>query len=142
MRALFFIAVVTLISPAQAAEPPAGRYFQFGVRDFIPPDKQKPEPLVSLQIDLGSQDVCEKRLSAIRASPEAGDSFAPSSAWCSSVSASEQLKYHGVFRNRVNGKTFDFEAAFLDWCQIAVEMMTGGQAPNNKIEVVTQCAAR
>lgn len=130
----------SMVGMAAAAEA-AGQYFQVGcARCFTPQGKLQPQSLVSLQVDLGTRENCESRLALIpktRETTEAGLEL-----WCSSESATNQLKFYGVFRNRLTGKSLLFESDSIELCMSGVEVMTGGQAPSNKIEVTTACQAR
>jgi hypothetical protein len=130
-----------VLEGATAAET-SGQYFQAGARGFIPPGQSQPQALVALQIDLGTRENCESRLAQIAKSKEAAEAFGSGALWCSSESATVQLKFHGAFRNRVSGKSLVVESQYIELCTSAVEALTGGQAPNNKIEVTTACQAR
>jgi hypothetical protein len=44
---------------------PSGNYFQMGSRWPVRPTTNDPEPIVNVQIDLGSQELCESRVAAI-----------------------------------------------------------------------------
>jgi hypothetical protein len=98
--------------------------------------------LVGLQIDFETREACETRVARIAKSKEAMESLGGQEVWCSSESATAQLKFHGVFRNRLTGKSLHFESDSIEFCMAAVEAMTGGHAPNNNIEVTTACQAR
>ena len=142
IAALALLTAQACLSQLAVAAETSGQYFQLGVRGFTPPGKLEPEALVTLQIDLGTREVCESRLAVIAKSKEVADAFGTGALWCSSESASAKLGYHGVFRNRTSGKTLHFESESVELCKTAIEAMTGGQAPNNKIEMATECQAR
>ena len=130
-----------LAHAASPAETP-GQYFQMGVRGFTPAGKTEPQTLVVFQIDMATRKICESRVAALSQNKDAADAVVSGAIWCSSISASTDLKYHGVFRNRINGKTVHIEADNISYCNMAAEFWTGPQAPNNKVEVVTECQAR
>ena len=140
--ALVLLTAQAFLSQFAAAVEKSGQYFQVGVRGFTPPGKLEPEAAVTLQIDLGTREVCESRLALIANNKEVTDALGSGALWCSSESASAKLQYHGVFRNRISGKTLQVESQYIELCTSAVEAMTGGQAPNNKIEVTTECQGR
>ena len=142
IAALALLAVQAWLIPIAAAAAPSGQYFQIGFHGFTPPGKLVPESFVMVQIDVGTREVCEARLAVMVKTKEVVETLGADGLWCSSESASAKLKYHGVFRNRITGKTLHMESNDVDWCKTAAEFMTGGQAANNKIEVVTECQAR
>jgi hypothetical protein len=129
---------------AHVPEPsrPSGQYFQLGYRGPTPPTTNDPDPVVNLQIDLGTSDLCEARLSKLSQSNKVTEALGRESLWCSAKSASTKLEYLGVFRNKATGKSVRVESADISLCTSTVEALTGGQAPNNKIEVTTACGAK
>jgi len=121
---------------------PSGQYFQSGYRGPTPPTTNDPDPVVNLQVDLATPANCETRLGRIAGSKEVGVALGAESVWCSAKSASKQLKFFGVFKNRTTGKSVQIESADIELCTAAVEALTGGRAPNNKIEVTMACQAK
>ena len=129
---------------AHAASPAetSGQYFQVGVKGFTPAGKTEPQTLVVVQVDMATREICESRVATLSQNKDGAELVTSGAVWCSSISASAALTYHGVFRNRINGKTVHIEGNDISYCQMAAEQWTGGHAPNNKIEVVAECQAR
>ena len=135
--------LVTLLVELSAAADSSGQYFQAGARriTFHAPG-QLPQALISLQVNLGTRENCESRLAVIAKTKDVAESLGGPELWCSPNSATARLKFHGAFRNRLTGQTLVLESDSIELCASAVEVLTGGQAANNKIEVVTPCQAR
>jgi len=135
--------IAMLLVELSAAAESSGQYFQVGARGvkFHVPG-QLPRALISLQVNLGTRENCESRLAVIAKTNGIAESLGGPELWCSSDSATAQLKFHGAFRNRLTGKTLVLESDSIELCASAVEVLTGGQAANNKVEVVTACQAR
>ena len=135
--------IAMLLVELSAAAEPSGQYFQVGARGLtLAVPGQLPRSLISLQVNLGTRENCESRLAIIAKTKEVAEALGGPELWCSPESATAQLKFHGAFRNRLTGKSIVLESDSIELCTSAVEAMTGGQAPNNKIEVTTACQAR
>ena len=94
-----------------------------------------------MQIDLGTQASCESRLAVIEKSKATADALG-SGAWWSANSASAQLKYAGVFKNRTIGRSLQVEASDLLLCTTTAEALTGAHALKDNVEIVSACHAR
>jgi len=136
------LAAQSSILEIAAAADTSGQYFQVGARGVTLPGQLQPQALVAIQIDLGTLENCESRLALMAKNKELVEVFGSGALWCSSESATAQLKFHGAFRNRITGKTLVVESQYIEVCTWTVEALTGGQAPSNKIEVTTACQAR
>lgn len=122
---------------------PSGRYFQMGLRRPARPTTNDPDPLVNVQIDLGSQELCESRLAAVPKNNEMRSASEGEDTWCSPKSASAKLKYHGVLTNSSNGKAFRIETDSLEWCkEIADQAMIAGAASGKANKLSLECQAR
>jgi hypothetical protein len=122
---------------------PSGRYFQMGLLRPARPTTNDPDPLVTIQIDLGSQELCESRLAATPKNSEMRSAFEDEDAWCSPESASAKLKYHGMLTNSSNGKVFHIETDSLEWCEaIAEQAMTVGAVSGKTTKLSMECQAR
>ena len=122
---------------------PSGRYFQAGVLRPARPTTNDPDPIVTMQIDLGSQELCESRLAAAPKDNEVRSASGGEGTWCSPESASTKLKYHGMLTNSRNGKALHIETDSLEWCQtIADQAVTVGAASGKANKLSLECQAR
>jgi hypothetical protein len=122
---------------------PSGRYFQMGLLRPARPTTNDPDSLVTLQIDLGSQELCESRLAATPKNSEMRSAFEDEDAWCSPESASAKLKYHGMLTNSSNGKVFHIETDSIEWCKVITDQaMTASTASGKANKLSLACQAR
>jgi hypothetical protein len=122
---------------------PSGRYFQVGLRRPARPTTNDPDPLVNIQIDLGSQEICESRLAAVPKNNEMHSASEGEDTWCSPESASAKLKYHGMLMNISNGKASHIETDSLEWCKaITDQAMTAGAVSGKTSKLSLECQAR
>lgn len=130
--------------PAQSLQPapsypPAvvtpGRYLQAGAQDIAPEEPGPLQVVVIWQIELASQEECERRLVQMKAQSDLGELVGTGGIWCSATSASEKLKVSSTFRHRVTGKSLVVETEDVASCQEVVAGFTGGQNANEKVEV-------
>jgi hypothetical protein len=122
---------------------PSGKYFQMGLRSPARPTTNDPDPIINIQMDLGSQELCESRLAAVPKDNEMRSASEGEETWCSPKSASAKLKYHGMLTNSSNGKAFHIETDSLAWCQaIADQAMTAGAASGKANKLSLECQAR
>jgi hypothetical protein len=95
--------------------------------------------MINMQIDLGSQELCESRLAAVPKDNE----FGSEGTWCSPESVSAKLKYHGMLTNSSNGKALHIETDSLEWCKaIADQTMTAGAGSGKANKLSLECQAR
>lgn len=123
---------------------PSGRHLQRGLRASTRATTNDPDPLFNMQIDLGSQELCESSLAAVPKDTQMSSrsTFGGDWTWCSPESASAKLKYHGRFTNS-KGKSFYIETDSVEQCQaIADQSMTAGVAARKAIELSLKCQAR
>jgi hypothetical protein len=114
-------------SLVQEPQRPSGNYFQMGLRWPVRPTTNDPEPIVNLQIDLGSRELCESRLAVLPRDRDAPGE----SAWCSPLSASARLKFYGVLKSNRSDKPLRVETETLEECElIAQQASTAGADPN------------
>jgi hypothetical protein len=122
---------------------PSGRYLQEGWRLPARPTTNDPDPSVIVQIDLGSQQLCESRLATVPKDTRRHSSLGGDEAWCTPNSASAKLKYHGRLTTVSNGKSFYIETRSVEWCkEIADQAITAGAAAQKAIELSLECQAR
>jgi hypothetical protein len=122
---------------------PSGKYFQMGLRRPPRPTTNDPDPLINIQIDLGSQERCESRLAAVPKDNEMRSGSEGQETWCSPESASAKLKYHGMLTNSSNGKALHIETDSLEWCQAIADQSMAAVAASGKADKLSlECQAR
>jgi hypothetical protein len=122
---------------------PSGKYFQMGLRRPARPTTNDPDPIINIQIDLGSQELCESRLAAVPKDNEMRSASEGEDTWCSPESASAKLKYHGMLTKSSNGKALHIETDSLAWCQeIAAQAMTADAASGKANKLSLECQTR
>ncbi len=121
---------------------PSGRYFQTGLRRSARPTTNDPHPIVNMQIDLGSEELCKSRLAAVPKDNEMRSAWGEDT-WCSPESASATLKYHGMLMNSSNGKAVHIETDSLEWCQAITDQAKTASAASGKANKLSlECQAR
>jgi hypothetical protein len=122
---------------------PSGRYFQTGLRRPARPTTNDPDPIINMQIDLGSQELCNSRLAAVPKDNEMRSASEGEDRWCSPESASATLKYHGMLKNSSNGKALHIETDSLEWCQAITDQAKTASAASGKANKLSlECQAR
>lgn len=109
---------------------PSGNYFQMGLRWPVQPTTNDPEPVVNVQIDLGSRELCESRLAGLPPDQDARGQ----SAWCSPKSASAGLKFYGVLQSKRSGQLVRVETTSLEECELIAQQASTAGADGRKCQ--------